>query len=264
MAFSAVIPWAERGAATYLPPPQLVAGLAAAWQAEGGASLTRETAELLLAQILIETDWARAMWRFNWGNITAGASWPGAVWLPSWHTLTPTSSERDRDLHAKMLLGKAPRHFRAYNSHEEGSRDYAKLVLSASYAPLLAAAKTGDASVFARAVQTRYCPDCESEQFSQSLVSIRNQIRANGWVAHFPSVPGAIPETVISPTKEPSGWGAAALGVFVIGGVVAGGAAAIAYAKKPGRSAPAIRPRRAPPPERSAFRYERSLRRVGW
>lgn len=181
--------WSERGDPTYLPPAQLAARLAAAWKAETGSALARNVAELLLAQVLIETDWSRAMWRFNWGNITAGSAWTGDVWRPSWYELTPSSTARDRELNAKMLQGQAPKAFRAYASHDAGARGYVRFLLGKRFAPMLAAAATGSPTAFAAAVRsTRYCPDCtEAKGFSRSIANLQDQIRTAGWFNELPS-----------------------------------------------------------------------------
>lgn len=186
------IPWSDRGPPTYLPPAQLADRLVRSWIAETGRTPSRDLAEFLLAQIILETDWSRAMWRFNWGNISAGSSWPGTAWRPSWYTLVPTSSARDRMLHARMLAGQAPNAFRAYSSHDEGARAYVRFLQSANYAPLLSAANTGDPETFAAAVRsTRYCPDC-GEGFGRSVQAVRDQIRAAGWLDSLgsPRAPG--------------------------------------------------------------------------
>jgi len=212
VAFAAVIPWAQRGAATYLPPAQLAEGLVATWKELTGGLPYREVAELLLAQVLIETNWSRSMWRYNWGNITAGSSWTGAIWRPSWYELTPESSARDLDLNAKMLVGKAPKAFRAYSSHQEGAADYVRLLLR-QFRPMVVAAETGDPVAFSEAVRTSsYCPDCGSEKFVRSIRSLQSQIRAGGWLSYLPSA------------RSGSSWVLPALGAAVLGGAAAAGA----------------------------------------
>jgi hypothetical protein len=174
-----IIPWADRGPATSLSLEQLAGYLVQSWTAEFGSPLSRAAAELLAAQILLETDWTRAMWLYNWGNITAGKSWTGDAWRPSWFELTSDSSARNRTLHEQMIAGKAPSLFRAYNSHEEGSRDYLRL-LSTQFRGILAAAEAGDLAAFSEAVRTTgYCPDCGAG-FERSIRSIRDKLRALG------------------------------------------------------------------------------------
>lgn len=218
MAYSAVIPWAERGAATYLPPAQLAQWLVSTWQSVTGELPSREVAELLLAQVANETAWSKSMWRFNWGNITAGSVWTGAVWRPSWYELTPSSSAKEQRLHADMLAGKAPNAFRAYLSHAAGSSDYVRMVLS-RFPSIVEAAKTGDPIYFAAAVRTsNYCPDC-NVGFAQSIRTLQSQIRAAGWFAHLPSASGGASTT----------WGllGTALGAAALGGAAGAGAVAL-------------------------------------
>lgn len=158
------------------------------------------------------------MQRFNWGNVTAGRSWPGDAWRPSWFELTPESSERDQALHELMLQNRAPSSFRAYPSHDAGSRDYIRVV-NRGFAPMVAAANTGDPEVFAAAVRsTRYCPDCGAS-FGRSMRVLQTQIRHAGWLSSLPSSPSAIESrskliatvTTAMVVAAASGYGALAL-----------------------------------------------------
>lgn len=215
MAFSAVIPWAQRGAATYLPPVQLAEGLVATWKNQTGSLPSREVAELLLAQVFLETDWSRSMWRYNWGNITAGSSWTGAIWRPPWYELTPESDARDRDLNSKMLVGKAPSAFRAYSSHQEGAADYVRILLR-QFKSMVAAAETGNPDIFAEAVRaSRYCPDCGTK-FDRSIRSMQSQIHAAGWLSHLPSGGGSLWGTVLPALVAAALGGAAAAGAVLL------------------------------------------------
>jgi len=182
-----IIPWSERGSPTRLPPAQLADRLIGAWRAEVGIDPPREIAELLLAQVILETDWSRAMWRFNWGNITAGANWTGDSLRPPWFEEPgPDATAKIKKLHAEMLVGKAPKAFRVYPSHEAGSRDYVRL-LHTKFSPMLVAAATGDPRAFGEAVRkTRYCPDC-GDTFERSLRSVQTQIRDAGWFSGLSS-----------------------------------------------------------------------------
>lgn len=219
-----VIPWAERGAPTKLPPAQWADRLVATWRAETGASPPRELAELLFAQVILETDWSRAMWRFNWGNITAGSSWKGDILRPPWFEEPgPDASKRIRDLHAAMLSGQAPKAFRVYPSHEAGAADYIR-ILHTKFAPMLVAAATGDPKEFGAAVRTTgYCPDC-GESFERSLQTVQTQIRNAGWFAGLSS-------DLNEPDRPRSGFGGAVPAVALI--ALTGAAAYGAYKARP-------------------------------
>lgn len=157
------------------------------------------------------------MWRFNWGNITAGNSWTGPVWRPSWFELTPDSSVRDQDLHEQMLAGKAPSAFRAYLSHQAGARDYVR-ILNNRFQAILAAAETGDPALFAEAVRTsRYCPDCGAG-FEQSVRAIQAQIQTAGWFSGLP-----LPSMLVASKRSIF---AVAAGAVVLAGAAAWGALA--------------------------------------
>lgn len=208
------IPWNQRGAATQLPPAQMAQQLERTWAEETGSLPWRELATLLLAQVLLETAWSKSMWRFNWGNISAGSSWQGLAWRPSWYELTDSSSPRDIDLHEKMLVGQAPSAFRGYNSHAEGAADYIRL-LRKRYQGMLDSAKQGDAVAFAKGVrESGYCPDCK-DSFVRSIQSLQQQIDAAGWFAHLPSSKDT---RLLSPIKVPVSVGAAAVGVVALAG----------------------------------------------
>jgi len=169
--------WKDRGAATSLELGELAEVLVRAHELELGARPSLAEAELELAQVLLETNRTRSMWRHNWGNVTAGSSWKGDVWRPSWYELTPESTDRDRTLHGDMLAGKAPSAFRGYDTHEQGARDYLRVL---GRSPAREAARTGDPVRFATAVRSSYCPDCtESKGFSGAIAKLRDTVRAS-------------------------------------------------------------------------------------
>lgn len=158
------------------------------YTAEVGRRPPRELAELMLAQHWLETGRDKSMYHFNWGNLSAGSSWEGDVWRPTWYEVGPDSSARDRRLHELMLEGKVPSAFRAYPSAEAGVRDYIALLRKPRFQPMLRAAATGDVQAFARAIHdTGYCPDCEPVSTSKTLSALRHDIRERGLFADLPS-----------------------------------------------------------------------------
>lgn len=112
--------------------------------------IDRETGTLLLALVWIETGRGHLM-NWNAGNITAGPKWTGNAWRPPWFDLSTATTPHLLELHEKMLHGKAPSAFRAYDSLVEGFQDFAR-VLRAQFASVLDAAKTGDARAFVTAL----------------------------------------------------------------------------------------------------------------
>ena len=133
---------------------------------------------LMLAQIWLETASGGSLWQNNVGNITAGEkSWSGPVWRPSWYELDESSSPRQIRLHAAMLKGEAPSAFRAYPTLEAGASDYVRRI-KFDFSPVLKAMKTGRARDTARAIQdSNYCPDCELEKTTRTLISLRDSWR---------------------------------------------------------------------------------------
>lgn len=112
--------------------------------------IDRDTGTLLLALIWIETGGGNLV-NFNAGNITASDRWEGAAWRPPWFLVDANSSPKMVALHEAMLHGKAPSAFRAYASALEGFQDFAR-VLRANFPSVLAAARTGNAADFVRAL----------------------------------------------------------------------------------------------------------------
>lgn len=201
--------WAERGAPTRLQPRAAAGLLAAAYAARTGGAPSLPLLELMLAQIWLETDRTAAAWFFNWGNITPGAAWTGDVWLPPWYELTPESTQRHRDLHAKMLDGKAPRAFRVYPNAEAGMDDYVREVTKASNRAIIEAGELGDAEAYARAVRGGYCPDCSTE-FGPALAAMRETLRGQG----------AFAGVEVSRSSSRSSRSSSALPLLVLGGIL--------------------------------------------
>lgn len=126
--------------------------------ARTGAPPSRQVARLLLALFAEETGNGTQAQNYSPGNVTASAAWAGDAWRPPWFDVTPESSPRDQNLHAKMLQGQAPSAFRAYDSWPEGFANWWD-VLVKSFPEVVAAAATGDPVEFTRALSKKYSRD---------------------------------------------------------------------------------------------------------
>jgi len=181
--------WAERGPPTLIAAPAAAGELVEAYQAETGRKPALPLAELNLAHLWLETKATSSMWRFNWGNISAGGfvkgeerlAWKGDIWRPPWFETPPeNASPRTLELHAKMLDGKAPSAFRAYANHSEGARGYVRLLKRPGFAPLLRAGESGNPTAYARAVvSTGYCRDrdCQPDRMGPALAELVARFR---------------------------------------------------------------------------------------
>lgn len=157
-----------------------------------GRTPTLPAVELKLAQLWFENDHGRAVYQYNWGNISApepgpSSSWKGDIYRPPWFEDKSDQSSmgpwgeggKMAKLHQAMLDGKAPRAFRAYLGHPEGMDGFLS-VLEHRYPLLVAAANAGDAQAYGRAARTSgYCPDCPGT-LGNTLESLRAELRASG------------------------------------------------------------------------------------
>jgi hypothetical protein len=130
----------------------------------------------LSALVAIETARGRSVQNGNVGNITARADYPGPVWRPTWFELLPNASPRDLALHDEMLRGRAPSAFRAYASPADGARDFARLLLTSGYAPLMKAAASTDVDAFRRELARRYSPDYSNASATRSLTQLVQEL----------------------------------------------------------------------------------------
>ena len=152
------------------------------------AALTRQLdpydptlATSLLALIAVETARGSKMNNWNVGNLSASGSYQGEVWRPSWYVVTESSSQRDLDLHAKMLAGQAPSAFRSYVSLNEGLADYLRLLQTSRYQHLWRAMAQGDdASIVAELKASGYSPDYGPAHVA-TFRSLRSDIEQAGY-----------------------------------------------------------------------------------
>ena len=164
-----------------LAASSLVGALAA-----NGEHPHQREAQLLLAQIWLETGRGSSCNNFNVGNITASDRYDGGAFRPAWFTVSAASSSQMKHLHELMLKGQAPRAFRAYATLEAGMGDYVHQ-LNTTFQSIVAAARTGDALATATAIKTsRYTPDIEPASVAKTLDSIAKEFAARGTFAALP------------------------------------------------------------------------------
>jgi len=153
----------------------ICAALVSAYQRTFGKALGRTLGELLAAQIWLETARGQSIQNHSPGNVSAGASWPGKAWRPTWFDEpAPDASERIKHLHAEMLAGRAPSAFRAFDSLDDGMADYLR-TLKRNFPQILAA---GSPEQLAQAIwDSRYTRDLTPAQSAPSLRSLWTEIR---------------------------------------------------------------------------------------
>lgn len=147
-------------------------------------------AELMLAQIWIETGQGSSIWNYNVGNLSG--EYQGNYWRPPWYEVDESSSNRYKELHQLMLDNKAPSKFQAYPDFETGFGQYLKLYQKDRYKPLLQAGISGNAFEFAKAIfETGYCPDdpqCRPENTASTIEYFQNKFRDMGLFAYDDTV----------------------------------------------------------------------------
>lgn len=182
--------WAERGPPTSLTAPAAARELVAAHVAVDGRKPTLAQAELELAHEWIETKRTEAMWRFNWGNLSAGGYVDGQERLrsgdvvrPPWFSPGEGASRRVLEVHQAMLEGRQPSAFRAYGSHQDGAQAFVRLLTTLGGGRIAKAAQRGDPVAYSRAVvDTGYCRDrdCQPDRMAPALARQVAAFRRDG------------------------------------------------------------------------------------
>jgi len=187
---------------TPVSEPTAASALVSALAAVGEHPHQRE-AQLLLAQLWLETGRGSSCNNFNVGNITASDRYEGGAFRPVWFDEpTLNSSTQMRHLHELMLKGQAPRAFRAYATLEAGMGDYVHN-LNTTFKAIVEAARTGDALATAQAIKSsHYTPDIDPVAVSHTLDSIAKEFASRGTFAALP-LAGASPPAV-PPTCPPA------------------------------------------------------------
>lgn len=145
-----------------------------AYVREFGVMPTSDEAALLLALVWIETGAGRSVQNFSPGNVTASETYEGNAWRPPWFELSPASTDRERQLHADMLAGKAPRAFRAFATLEAGMTDFVH-VLRRNFPEVLSAAKRGNPDAFRVALSQAYSGDYKNAAATKTLSSFMTE-----------------------------------------------------------------------------------------
>ena len=146
----------------------------------------RDTAELVMAQVWLETGRGNLR-NNNWGNLSSSAeSDSGDFWRPPWFEVTEASSARNRYLHEQMLASKAPHAFRSYETVELGLADYLA-TLKRRFPIMLEAARDGSPSAFAQAVyDSGYTRDLEPSESAKSFASLMQEFEQKGLFDSLP------------------------------------------------------------------------------
>lgn len=173
---------------------ELVTALRAA-----GEEPSREEAELLLAQLWLETARGSACNNHNPGNLTKGNT--ADFFRPAWFTVDATSSPHLVALHTAMLAGQAPSAFASYPTFARGFADYVR-ELQHQFPSLLEAARTGDPQAFGAAIKTsHYAPDAQPGT-GNSVASLVREFRAAGVFRDLPLAPAVAPPDEGSPASR--------------------------------------------------------------
>lgn len=170
-----------------------------------GVPVTARTVGYALATFKVENRNGEAVNNHNWGNVSSSGK-TGDYWRPPWYRVTAESSERDRELHQRMLDGKAPKAFLAWPSHAEGAREFVRQLYTRR-PTVLRAAQRDDPTAYAAAIHaTRYCPDfaCRPETMGPRYRTILAGFRSGGLVP--------------SEAREPKKTGPLALAIPVAAG----------------------------------------------
>lgn len=189
---------------TPVSEPAAAGALISALAAIGEHPHQRE-AQLLLAQLWLETGRGTSCNNFNVGNISASSKYEGGAFRPAWFTVTDTSSTQLKQLHDMMQRGQAPSAFRAYATLEAGMGDYVHQ-LSTTFKAIVDAAGTGDALATATAIKSsHYTPDIDPAAVAHSLDSLAKEFASRGTFAALP-LAGSPPPATPTPVPTPAGF----------------------------------------------------------
>jgi len=137
-----------------------------------GTDPTKRGLVSILSLVWIETARGTALKNHNFGNISAGESFPGDAWRPAWFDFDGGTAitERNIELHERMLRGEAPKAFRSYVSTEAGALDFVRQ-LRGGFPEVLAAAELGDPDAFREALAVKYSHDYSDRRATATLAS---------------------------------------------------------------------------------------------
>lgn len=128
----------------------------------------------------VETGRGKSVQNFNIGAISAAPSYEFEVWRPPWfEPPTPSSTARNRHLHAEMKAGRAPAAFRAYDSAEEGAEDFARQLLK-TFPEVLRAAEGESADALRVALSQSYSKDYADPRHTATLAKLQREFGLKG------------------------------------------------------------------------------------
>ena len=171
--------------ATPLAPEQTSAALLDAWRRVFGGRPTRSQAEWLLSFLWNENRKGQSIIQHNWGNLST-KNFNAPYWRPPWYRLEEIEqmSEPRRStmlaIHQRMLEGKEPEAFRAFEDHATGAQIWLER-LRERFPEILTAAQHGSAVALQDAIYgSGYCasPLCKSN--AARYQQLRDEIRAAG------------------------------------------------------------------------------------
>jgi len=154
------------------------AALSGAFARLASATPSDDLLGYMMAQTALETGRWQSLKNFNLGNITAAEVSDATAWRPPWFA-PPFATERDAELHEKMLRGAAPRAFMSYPNLESGAFDYVRR-LHTQFPEIVTAMETGDARKVATAINHNYCRGCFEVEHTRSLRSLAEEFGARG------------------------------------------------------------------------------------
>lgn len=206
----------------------LVVGLTQALQ----DAPSEQIAVYSMALAWLETARGRSVIQNNPGNLTKTANWTEDYWRPPWY---PEKHDPKYDaLHAKMLAGEAPSAFRAYTDQQTGWNDFAREI--ARRKTLLSAMEADDPLAVVRGLRTTGYSQDYTDATANSFRSLVAEFRSRNLFGGLRKVSEVVPPqpTPQAPAAAKKSGGSGGLVAFVLGVVVAAGAA-WAYFKKGGR-----------------------------
>jgi len=163
-------------ARTLTPVPQgaLPNLIRAAFEAES-VHLDPTSLAMLATLSAIETARGASLTNNNFGFISAGPSYEGAVFRPAWFEESEAAGNPKLErLHEEMKAGRAPSAFRAYMTPEDGARDFARVLL-AQFPEVISAAKLPDADSFRSALALKYSPDYRNPKATESIAKLMRE-----------------------------------------------------------------------------------------
>lgn len=162
--------------ATPRTPHQMAARIVELYRETYGRTPAARTVAWLLTLLWHENRGGQAIQNHNWGNLMAGPNWGGDAWAFK----PPQDGE--------------PTAFRAYPSHEDGSRAWWGVLHrpDGTHLRIVRAAESGTARDFFAAISTphpktgmQYCASCGEPQF-RVYQQIHDQILRSGIVSGLP------------------------------------------------------------------------------